>query len=48
MYSYSYFIELTQQTQARSQPDNGEGGRFPQIFDLFQGLKIRALSGCLL
>ena len=34
--------------QARSQPsDNGWRGRFPQILDLFEGLKIGVPSGCL-
>ena len=36
-------------SQARSQPsDNDRGGRFPQILDVFQGLKIGVpCSGCL-
>jgi len=34
--------------QARIQPsDNGVGGHFTQILDLFQGLKIGVPSGCL-
>ena len=33
--------------QARSQPSDKEGGRFPQILDLSQGLKIGVPSGCL-
>ena len=34
-------------TQASSQlSDNGGGGRFPQILDFFQGLKIGVPSGC--
>ena len=34
--------------QACSQPsDNRGGGRFPQILDLFQGLKIGVRIGCL-
>jgi len=32
--------------QARSQPSDIEGGHFPQILDIFQGLKIGLPIGC--
>ena len=34
-------------SQACKQPSDKGGGRFPQILDLFQGLKVGVPSGCL-
>jgi len=40
---FHIFIFLFIPCQARCQPSDN-GGRFPQILDLFQGLKIGALT----
>jgi len=39
--------DVTGTSQARSQPCDKGGGRFPQILDLSHGLKIEVPCGCL-
>ena len=46
VYDYTRTAQAMNTSQARSQPSD-DGGRFLQILDLFQSLKIGVPSGCL-
>ena len=47
VYDYIRTAQAMNPSQARSQPSDDGGGRFLQILDLFQSLKIGVPSGYL-